>query len=106
LRVAHTVLVCDGTTRGTQFVAVQNVEVDRVRGSLKKESHLFAWLAFTTWATGVWIFLLLVAFVALIISTPVAGRRAARTSARWSPRAESRRGGPGCADSNLSLDRG
>ena len=75
-------------------------------GLVEDESHLVAWLAFTTWATGVWIFLLLVAFVALIISTLVAGRRAARTSARWSPRAESRRGGPGCADSNLSLDRG
>ena len=43
---------------------------------------LFGWLAFTTWATGVWIFLLLVAVVALIISTPRSGSRAARTKAR------------------------
>lgn len=31
---------------------------------------LYAWLAFTTWATGVWIFLVLVSSVALLVSTP------------------------------------
>jgi hypothetical protein len=34
---------------------------------------LFTWLAFTTWATGLWLVLLLVAVVALLASFPRAG---------------------------------
>ena len=43
---------------------------------------LYAWLAFTTWATGVWIFLVLVSAVALLVSTPRAKNMADRQTTR------------------------
>jgi len=38
---------------------------------------LFIWLAFTTWATGLWVVLLLVAVAALVASMPRAGTSSA-----------------------------
>jgi hypothetical protein len=37
---------------------------------------LYAWLSFTTWATGLWIFLVLVSSIALLLSMPRAKPRA------------------------------
>jgi hypothetical protein len=37
---------------------------------------LYAWLSVTTWATGLWVFLVLVSSIALLVSTPRAKPRA------------------------------
>ena len=43
---------------------------------------LYAWLALTTWATGLWIFLVLVTSVALLVSTPRANAMAHRQTSQ------------------------